>query len=58
MAIPRYIQGDHQLASPVTSFARLKEGDFLSEKGIDPYEGGVLFHVSFHCFCWVHVFMT
>ncbi|CAE6414402.1 hypothetical protein ACGC1H_007042 [Rhizoctonia solani] len=43
-SIPRYIQDDYQLASPVTSFARLKEGIFLSEKGIDPYMGGVFLH--------------
>ncbi|KAF8739983.1 GPI transamidase subunit PIG-U, partial [Rhizoctonia solani] len=42
--IPRYIQDDYQLASPVTSFIRLKEGIFLSEKGIDPYTGGVFLH--------------
>ncbi|KAH7339675.1 PIG-U-domain-containing protein [Rhizoctonia solani] len=43
-SIPRYIQDDYQLASPATSFARLKEGIFLSEKGIDPYTGGVFLH--------------
>ncbi|CAE6503892.1 unnamed protein product [Rhizoctonia solani] len=43
-SIPRYVQDDYQLASPVTSFARLKEGIFLSEKGIDPYTGGVFLH--------------
>ncbi|KEP51340.1 putative GPI transamidase component PIG-U [Rhizoctonia solani 123E] len=43
-SIPRYIQDDYQLASPVTSFARLKEGIFLSEKGTDPYTGGVFLH--------------
>lgn len=42
--IPAYIQDDYQLASAVTSFARLKEGVFLSEKGIDPYTGGVFLH--------------
>ncbi|CAE6523436.1 unnamed protein product [Rhizoctonia solani] len=40
-SISRYLQDDYQLASPVTSFVRLKEGIFLSEKGIDPYTGGV-----------------
>ncbi|CEL60844.1 Phosphatidylinositol glycan anchor biosynthesis class U protein OS=Homo sapiens GN=PIGU PE=1 SV=3 [Rhizoctonia solani AG-1 IB] len=42
--IPRLIQDDYQLASPVTSFSRLKEGIFLLEKGIDPYTGGVFLH--------------
>ncbi|KAG8733575.1 hypothetical protein FRC11_005018 [Ceratobasidium sp. 423] len=42
--IPRYIQDAYQLASPVTSFVRLKEGIFLAEKGIDPYTGGVFLH--------------
>ncbi|KAJ1304638.1 hypothetical protein OPQ81_005779 [Rhizoctonia solani] len=42
--IPEYIQDDYQLTSPVTSFVRLKEGIFLSEKGIDQYTGGVFLH--------------
>ncbi|KAB5592578.1 Phosphatidylinositol glycan anchor biosynthesis class U protein [Ceratobasidium theobromae] len=43
-SIPHYIKDDYQLASAVTSFARLKEGVFLSGKGIDPYTGGVFLH--------------
>ncbi|QRW08115.1 phosphatidylinositol glycan anchor biosynthesis class U protein [Ceratobasidium sp. AG-Ba] len=42
--IPRYIQDDYQLASAVTSIARLKEGVFLLQRGIDPYTGGVFLH--------------
>ncbi|QRV93897.1 phosphatidylinositol glycan anchor biosynthesis class U protein [Ceratobasidium sp. AG-Ba] len=42
--IPKNLQDDYQLASAVTSIARLKEGVFLLQRGIDPYTGGVFLH--------------
>ncbi|KZT57739.1 PIG-U-domain-containing protein [Calocera cornea HHB12733] len=39
-----WLRDDHQLASPLTSFTRLKEGIWLFQKGIDPYHGGVFRH--------------
>ncbi|KAF8491028.1 GPI transamidase subunit PIG-U [Gautieria morchelliformis] len=35
------LQDDQQLASPLTSYARLREGVYLFKHGIDPYSGGV-----------------
>ncbi|KZO98915.1 PIG-U-domain-containing protein [Calocera viscosa TUFC12733] len=39
-----WLRDDHQLASPLTSFTRLKEGVWLFQNGIDPYHGGVFRH--------------
>ncbi|EJU04266.1 PIG-U-domain-containing protein [Dacryopinax primogenitus] len=39
-----WLRDDHQLASPLTSFTRLKEGIWFFQKGIDPYHGGVFRH--------------
>lgn len=41
--IPEFLSTQVELATPVSSFKRLKEGLFLHERGVSPYDGG-LFH--------------
>lgn len=42
-AIAEFLSTQVELATPVSSFKRLKEGLFLHERGVSPYDGG-LFH--------------
>ncbi|KAG9006360.1 hypothetical protein FRB94_000824 [Tulasnella sp. JGI-2019a] len=42
--LPDILKDDHQLASPLTSFSRLKEGIHLYHNGVDPYSGGGFRH--------------
>ncbi|KIO18062.1 hypothetical protein M407DRAFT_163011, partial [Tulasnella calospora MUT 4182] len=42
--LPSILRDDHQLASPLTSFSRLKEGIYLSRAGFNPYDGGLVRH--------------
>lgn len=42
-SIPEFLSTQVELATPVSSFKRLKEGLFLHERGVSPYDGG-LFH--------------
>ncbi|KAI0755146.1 PIG-U-domain-containing protein [Daedaleopsis nitida] len=42
--LPEALKHDQQLSSPLTSYARLREGIFLFEHDIDPYSGGFFRH--------------
>ncbi|KAF9227010.1 cell division cycle protein 91 [Gyrodon lividus] len=39
-----WLQHDHQLSSPLTSYSRLKEGLWLYQHDVDPYAGGIFRH--------------
>ncbi|KAI0689071.1 GPI transamidase subunit PIG-U [Cytidiella melzeri] len=42
--LPDALRHSQQLSSPLTSYARLKEGIYLFSHGIDPYSGGLFRH--------------
>ncbi|KAI0087819.1 PIG-U-domain-containing protein [Irpex rosettiformis] len=42
--LPDALKYSQQLSSPLTSYARLKEGVYLFSHGIDPYSGGLFRH--------------
>ncbi|KAF8629854.1 hypothetical protein AX15_003216 [Amanita polypyramis BW_CC] len=42
--MPRLLNQNHLVSSPLTSFSNLREGVYLFEHGIDPYTGGPFRH--------------
>ena len=41
--IPEFLSTQVEISTPVSSFKRLREGQFLYDRGVSPYDGG-LFH--------------
>ena len=41
--IPEFLSTQVEISTPISSFKRLKEGLFLYDRGVSPYDGG-LFH--------------
>ncbi|KAL7421883.1 hypothetical protein Q5752_003654 [Cryptotrichosporon argae] len=54
-ALPGALERRPELTSPLTSFRSLKEGVWLSERGVDPYAGGVFYHSPLYLFWFTHV---